>query len=72
MPSFTFVSTANVVLRGASPVFVDIDPLTFNSDPDAVAAALTGRTRAVYAVEESIRLAPNLHKEEPFWSSSFA
>jgi dTDP-4-amino-4,6-dideoxygalactose transaminase len=52
MPSFTFVSTANaVVLRGASPVFVDIDPVTFNLDPDAVASALTTRTRAIFAVD---------------------
>src|SRR5919106_2005988 len=34
MPSFTFVSTANAfVLRGAVPVFVDIDPVTLNIDP---------------------------------------
>jgi dTDP-4-amino-4,6-dideoxygalactose transaminase len=59
MPSFTFLSLANaIVLRGASPLFVDIDPVTFNLDPDAVAWALTGGTRAVYAVEDvSERLA---------------
>lgn len=51
MPSFTFVSTANaVVLRGATPVFVDIDPQTLNIDPGAVAAAVTPRTRAIFAV----------------------
>lgn len=51
MPSFTFVSTANaVVLRGATPVFVDIDPQTLNIDPSAVAAAVTPRTRAIFAV----------------------
>ena len=51
MPSFTFVSTANaVVLRGATPVFVDIDPLTLNIDPDAVARAVTPKTRAITAV----------------------
>lgn len=51
MPSFTFVSTANaVVLRGAVPVFVDIDPQTLNLDPDAVARAVTPRTKAVFAV----------------------
>ncbi len=51
MPSFTFVSTANaVVLREATPVFVDIDPQTLNIDPGAVAAAVTPRTRAIFAV----------------------
>lgn len=51
MPSYTFVSTANaVVLRGATPVFVDIDPITLNIDPQAVAAAITPRTKAIFAV----------------------
>lgn len=51
MPSFTFVSTANAVaLRGATPVFVDIDPATLNIDPRRVEAAVTGRTRAIIAV----------------------
>jgi dTDP-4-amino-4,6-dideoxygalactose transaminase len=51
MPSFTFVSTANaVVLRGATPVFVDIDPRTLNIDPAQVARALTPKTRAITAV----------------------
>lgn len=51
MPSFTFVSTANAVaLRGAVPVFVDIDPATLNLDPDAVARAITPRTKAIFAV----------------------
>lgn len=51
MPSFTFVSTANaVVLRGAVPVFVDIDPKTLNIDPLAVREHITSRTRAIFAV----------------------
>ena len=51
MPSFTFVSTANAVaLRGAVPVFVDIDPETLNIDPDATARAITSRTKAIFAV----------------------
>ncbi len=51
MPSFTFVSTANaVVLRGATPVFVDIDAATLNIDPEAVEAAINEKTRAVFAV----------------------
>lgn len=51
MPSYTFVSTANAfVLRGARPVFVDIDPLTFNISPSAVENAITSRTKAIVAV----------------------
>ena len=51
MPSFTFVSTANaVVLRGATPIFVDIDPDTLNIDPAAVAGAITSQTKAIFAV----------------------
>ncbi|WP_226783053.1 dTDP-4-amino-4,6-dideoxygalactose transaminase [Oceaniglobus trochenteri] len=51
LPSFTFVSTANAVaLRGAVPVFVDIDPETLNIDPAAAAAAITPRTKAIIAV----------------------
>jgi dTDP-4-amino-4,6-dideoxygalactose transaminase len=51
MPSFTFVSTANaVVLRGARPRFVDVLPGTMNIDPEAVAAAITPRTKAILPV----------------------
>jgi dTDP-4-amino-4,6-dideoxygalactose transaminase len=51
MPSFTFVSTANAVsLRGAVPVFTDIRADTLNIDEDAVAAAITPRTRAIFVV----------------------
>ncbi|WP_407474981.1 dTDP-4-amino-4,6-dideoxygalactose transaminase [Sulfitobacter sp. PM12] len=51
LPSFTFVSTANaIVLRGAVPVFVDIDPSTLNIDPACVEDAVTERTRAIFAV----------------------
>jgi dTDP-4-amino-4,6-dideoxygalactose transaminase len=51
MPSYTFVSTANaVVLRGAIPVFVDIDPRTMNIEPGNVEAAVTARTKAIFAV----------------------
>ena len=51
MPSFTFVSTANAfVLRGATPVFVDIRPDTLNLDETKVEEAITPRTRAVVAV----------------------
>jgi len=51
MPSFTFVSTANAfVLRGATPVFVDIRPDTLNLDERLVDAAITPRTRAIVPV----------------------
>ena len=50
-PSFTFTSTATAIaIRGATPVFVDIRPDTLGIDVDAVAAALTERTRAVFVV----------------------
>jgi dTDP-4-amino-4,6-dideoxygalactose transaminase len=51
MPSFTFVSTANaVVLRGATPVFVDIRPDTLNLDETLIETAITPRTRAISVV----------------------
>jgi dTDP-4-amino-4,6-dideoxygalactose transaminase len=51
LPSFTFASTANAfVLRGAVPVFVDIEPRTMNLDPACVERALSHRTRAIVAV----------------------
>ena len=49
---FTFVSTAEVVvLLGAKPVFVDIDPYTYNIDPDRVEQAITPRTRVILPVD---------------------
>jgi dTDP-4-amino-4,6-dideoxygalactose transaminase len=51
LPSFTFASTANAfVLRGAVPVFVDIDEQTLNVSPVEVRRGITARTRAVVAV----------------------
>ena len=48
---FTFFATAGAIHNaGAVPVFVDIDPITFNLDPDRVAEAVTDRTRAIVAV----------------------
>jgi dTDP-4-amino-4,6-dideoxygalactose transaminase len=48
---FTFFATAGAIHNaGGTPVFVDIDPLTFNLDLDHVEAAVTGRTRAVIPV----------------------
>jgi dTDP-4-amino-4,6-dideoxygalactose transaminase len=51
MPSFTFVSTANAfVLRGATPVFVDIRPDTLNLDERLIEAVITPRTKAIVVV----------------------
>jgi dTDP-4-amino-4,6-dideoxygalactose transaminase len=51
MPSFTFVSTANAfVLRGGTPVFVDIRPDTLNIDENGIEAAITPRTKAIVVV----------------------
>ena len=51
VPDFTFVSTANAfALRGAVPVFVDVQADTLNIDPKAIEAAITTRTRAVVVV----------------------
>lgn len=51
VPSFTFIATADAVsLLGAIPVFADIQPDTFNLDPDSVASKITSRTRAVIPV----------------------
>jgi len=51
LPSFTFVSCANAVIRaGARPIFAEIDSTTLNIDPAAIERALTPRTRAVIVV----------------------
>ncbi|MDX2085159.1 MAG: DegT/DnrJ/EryC1/StrS family aminotransferase [Candidatus Melainabacteria bacterium] len=51
VPAFTWVATANVVLYcGATPVFVDVDPVTFNLDVAQVAPLLSERTRAIIPV----------------------
>jgi len=48
---FTFVATAETIrLLGAKPVFVDIDPRTYNLDSKLLAAAITRRTKAIIAV----------------------
>jgi perosamine synthetase len=51
VPSFTFAATANsVALTGATPVFADIDPVTYNLDPRAVDAVITDKTVGVMPV----------------------
>ncbi len=48
---FTFVATTEtIVLLGAKPVYVDIDPKTFNLDPARIEAAITSRTKAIIPV----------------------
>lgn len=48
---FTFVATTEcIVLVGARPVYADIDPVTFNIDPDTVRKAITPRTKAILPV----------------------
>lgn len=51
VPALTWVATANVVeMQGARPVFVDVDPVTFNLDVAQAAEAITPRTRVILAV----------------------
>ncbi|HUX44942.1 MAG TPA: DegT/DnrJ/EryC1/StrS family aminotransferase [Terracidiphilus sp.] len=51
VPSFAFIAVANAVHQvRATPVFVDVDPLTLNLAPDAVERAVTSRTRAILMV----------------------
>jgi dTDP-4-amino-4,6-dideoxygalactose transaminase len=51
--SHSFIATANAVRYcGATPVFVDIDPRTYNLDPSVLEAAITPRTRAILPVHQ--------------------
>jgi perosamine synthetase len=53
VPSLTFIATANAVRHcGAEPVFADIDPLTYNLDPEAAAAVVSDRTKALMPVHQ--------------------
>lgn len=50
-PAFTFIATANAILyQGSRPVFVDVNPETFNIDPEDLSDKITPRTRAVIGV----------------------
>jgi dTDP-4-amino-4,6-dideoxygalactose transaminase len=56
---FTFFATAGAIHNaGGTPVFVDIEPATFNIDPAAAEAAITARTRAIVAVDLFGQMAP--------------
>jgi perosamine synthetase len=68
---FTFISTSNVVLMvGAKPVFVDIDPVTLNIDPDKIEQKITKKTKAIIPIEafgstagfDKLRRIANKHK----------
>src|SRR5207237_9486399 len=65
---YTFFATAGAVTRlGAKPVFVDIDPLTFNIDPAEIEAAITERTRAIIPIDvdgQMAELAPIMEVAE--------
>ena len=51
LPTFTFFATAGVVSRlGATPVFVDVDPVDYCMDPEHLAASISDRTRAIIPV----------------------
>ena len=51
VPSFTFFATASAVARlGATPVFADIDPVSFNMDPAHVESLITAKTKAIIPV----------------------
>lgn len=53
VPSFTFIASANaVVYTGATPVFADIDPRSYNVDPADIARRITKRTKAIMPVDQ--------------------
>jgi dTDP-4-amino-4,6-dideoxygalactose transaminase len=51
VPPYTFIATASAVLESnATPIFVDVEPDTYNLDPELIEAAITPRTRAIIPV----------------------
>src|SRR5262245_54839729 len=64
-PSYTFIATANAILyTGATPVFAEIEPDTWNLDPVDVERRVTSRTRAVLVVHQ-VGLAADLDRLAP-------
>lgn len=62
VPSFSFVASANCIVHaGATPVFVDIDPKTYNLDPKDVERKITKKTRGILAVHQ-IGLSADMEK----------
>jgi len=52
-PSLSFIATANCIVHaGGTPVFVDIEPSTYNIDPTRIEGAITPSTRAIMAVHQ--------------------
>ena len=52
-PSLSFVATANAIVHaGATPVFVDVDAVTYNIDPNRIEGAITSRTTAILVVHQ--------------------
>jgi perosamine synthetase len=53
VPSLSFIASANAIVHaGATPVFADVEPRSYNLDPRAAAAAITARTRAILLVHQ--------------------
>jgi perosamine synthetase len=53
VPSLSFIASANAIVHtGATPVFADVDPLTYNLDPEGVASAIGPDTRAILLVHQ--------------------
>jgi perosamine synthetase len=53
VPSFTFIASANAILyTGATAVFCEIDPRTYNADPEDVERRITGKTKAIMPVDQ--------------------
>lgn len=70
LPTFSFFATAGVVARlNAVPVFTDIDPVTFNIDPNDIAKRITGKTKAIIPVHlygQSADMAPIMEIAEKY------